>query len=184
MRYNNAMKNAGKILVGAVFLTGGCALFSACGSTASTATDDGGTDGAIVKETSTVDSYVPETSTDSATCDLAVDLTTEIPDAALDEAGTKSTGLCLGCANTSATCKMQIDQCNANCDCKSVAGNVLTCIAKGGSQIACAAMAASVSSEAQQIGYALLGCVQKYCSAQCSPQALTDGGGSDANDGS
>ncbi len=179
------MNKAGRVLVGAVFVTGGCALFSACGSTASSTSDDGGADGAGLKETSTLDTSVADTSAsaDSATCDLAVDLTTEIPDAALDEAGTKSTGLCLACANTAKTCKTQIDSCNANCDCKSIAGNVLTCIAKGGSQIACAAMAAGVSSEAQTIGYALLGCVQKYCSAECSPQALSDGGG-DAADGS
>ena len=77
---------------------------------------------------------------------------------------------------------MQIDACNADCDCKSVAGNILTCIAKGGSQLGCAAMAQGISSQAQAIGYALLGCVQKYCSAPCSPQVATDGG-KDAADG-
>ena len=178
------MKHAGKVLVGAVFVVGGCALFSACGSTASNGNDDAGSDGAAVKETSTLDTYVADTSSlDSATCDLSADLTKEIPDAALDEAGTKSTGLCLACVNTANTCKTQVDNCNANCDCKSIAGNVLTCIAKGGSQIACASMAAGVSSEAQAIGYALLGCVQKYCSAECSPQGFMDGGG-DSSDGS
>lgn len=174
------MKNAGKVLVGAIFVTGGCALFSACGSTASSGTDDGGTDGAV-KETSALDTSVTDVavSMDSATCDLSADLTNNIPDAALDEAGTKSTGLCLACANTPTTCKSQIDACNADCECKGVAGDVLVCIAKGGGQ-GCLVMAAGLSSNAQAIGISLLNCVNQHCSAQCTPQGFTDGGSTDA----
>jgi hypothetical protein len=176
------MKNAGKILVGAVFIAGGCSLFSACGSTAANpTTDDGGTkDASLASETSTVDSFVPEASADGATCDLSADLTKEIPDAALDEAGTKSTGLCLACANKASTCKAQIDACNGDCDCKGIAGDVLVCIAKGGSQIACASMAASLPPAAQQIGIGLLQCVQANCAAECTPAGLTDAGVKDA----
>jgi hypothetical protein len=164
------MKHAGKVVIGAVLVAGAGALFTACGSTASSGTDDAGSDSAVVTETSTVDTSVMDvtTSMDSATCDLSSDLTNNIPDAALDDSGTRSTGLCLGCVNTASTCKMQIDECNADCDCKSVVGDVLVCIAKGGSQIGCAAMAANISSNAQAIGYALLG----------SPQSTSSSGGS------
>jgi len=178
------MKHAGKVVIGAVLVAGAGALFTACGSTASSGTDDAGSDGAGLKETSTVDTSVMDVtaSMDSATCDLSSDLTTSIPDASLDDSGTRSTGLCLACVNSASTCKMQIDACNENCDCKGVVGDVLVCIAKGGSQISCAAMAAGISQEAQTIGYSLLGCVQKYCSDQCTPAQFKEGGASDAAD--
>jgi hypothetical protein len=184
------MKHAGSIFVGFVFVAGAGALFAACGG--SQTTDNGSQDGggagqkdAIASETSTVDTTPIQTVMDSATCDLSSDLTTSIPDAAIDEAGTMSTGLCLACVNQASTCKSDIDQCNLNCDCKSVVGDVITCIAKGGSQLACAAMAAGISSDAQTIGYALLACVNQNCSKECTPPTATkDGGGADGSDGS
>jgi hypothetical protein len=176
-------KRVGKILGGALVLSSSLLLFIACGSTSSSGPTDGGASNDVQVKMETgamvMDTSMPVM--DSATCDLSTDLTASIPDAALDEAGTRSTGLCLGCANQTATCKMYIDQCNANCDCKGVVGQVLECIAMGGSQIACGAMAAGISSDAQQIGFALLTCVQNNCADQCTPPSAKDGGGTDGS---
>ena len=172
-------------MVGAVLVMSGCALVVACGSTAATDTssDGGATDGAskdALAETSLTDVGSP----DSATCDLSSDLTKEIPDAALDDSGTRSTGLCLACANQPSTCQSILQECDSNCDCKSIAGGVLTCIAKGGGETTCALMAAGVSMDAQLIGFSLLACVQTNCPDACTPQKPTTDAGTDAGDAS
>jgi hypothetical protein len=172
-------RRAGRIVGGAVVLSSSVMLFIACGSTSSSGPSDGGAaDVAVQKETSTVaDTSMPVV--DSATCDLSSDLTMSIPDAAIDDGGTRSTGLCLQCVNQPATCKMYIDQCNANCECKGIAGPVLQCIAAGGQITTCGAMALSVGPDAQQIGIGLLMCVQSNCANECIPASLKEGGAGD-----
>jgi hypothetical protein len=178
-------RRVGKLFGGALVLSSSLILFIACGSTESSGPTDGGApDVAVQKEAATVmDTSMPVV--DSATCDLSTDLTTSIPDAAIDDGGTRSTGLCLACVNQPATCKMYVDQCNMNCECKGIAGPVLQCIAAGGALTTCGAMALSVGPDAQQIGLGLLTCVQNNCAKECIPAALMEGGASDGStDGS
>ncbi len=123
---------------------------------------------------------------DSATCDLSADFSDQIPDAAIPDSST-TTGLCLQCAKTS--CKKAIDDCNQNCECQGVAGDGIGCVlanaGKSLQQIAaiCGGNFTGVSTETQQLGFAVIGCLQSQCKDECATESFQppSDGGTDAD---
>jgi hypothetical protein len=120
---------------------------------------------------------------DSATCDLSTDFTTKIPDASIAD-GASTTGICVGCAE--AHCKKDINDCNASCECKGLMDKALECYAKNSSKgttalFACVQPFISASSQTQQIGQSLIGCLQASCDQECPVPQGPDGG--DGGDG-
>jgi hypothetical protein len=147
-------------------------LMGACGGTSDSNPADAGAADA------TLDSVAPpsdattdapkDASVDSAKCDLSEDFSTKIPDASLDETGTRSTGLCIACLKQPTTCQADITACNADCDCKALIGDVISCVGKGGNPFQCGAGLIAAPAKAREIGLSLLQCAQKKCPEQCS----------------
>jgi hypothetical protein len=153
-------------------------LMGACGGTSDSNPSDAGAGDATLDVTPVVDATTDgpkDAAADSAKCDLSEDFTTKIPDASLDDGGPRSTGLCLACLKVTDNCKANIDQCNANCECKSIIGEVLTCVGSGTDPFSCAAKSGiSPASPGAQVGIGLLTCAQKKCGDECIPSSLKD----------
>lgn len=115
---------------------------------------------------------------DASPCDTSANFTDKIPDAAIAD-GASTTGLCVQCAN--AKCAEPVGDCNESCECQAIAGDALNCYLKNSrNPIVCAAQFSSVDSKTQQIGLALLQCINKNCKAQCATESFQP---TDAGDG-
>lgn len=122
----------------------------------------------------------PEPEEDAATCDLSADFTKQIPDASIAD-GASTSGLCLQCAHTK--CKAQIDDCNQDCPCQDLAATGLDCYLKNSSNpTVCASAFLGVDDNTQQIGIALLGCINSGCKEECATESFQPkDAGSDAD---
>ena len=76
----------------------------------------------------------------------------------------------LACAACSqAKCTADVDACGANCECRTVVTEVITCVATGGDPLGCAAPAFGASKDAQAIAMSLFQCSQSKCAACANP---------------
>ena len=145
-----------------------------------------------VADTSVADTSLPDTSTppkdagkDTApTCDTKIDPFMNVPDAAVGDAG-MSTGQCAACMKTK--CKSEIDACMGDCTCQGPIITVLECVLKLGGItqpgiIQCASGLAAAPPSVQSNGFAIAGCLQTKCAAECIPPDL-DGGSDASRDG-
>ena len=149
----------------------------ACGDTENppATSVDAGNDSSAATDTGTKkDTAPPDEDAGTNNCDANADFTKEIPDAAIGDSGS-TTGLCLQCGNKN--CAKQIDDCNKDCDCQGLAGDALDCYLKNQSNpLICAGSFGNVSQSTQQIGIALLGCINSKCKNECATDQFTDGG--------
>ncbi len=154
----------------------GMATVQACGGDADPVpAADGGADGAQDARARDATLDVADT---GPSCDLTGDFWEDIPDAALTDGGT-TTGICLGCLQDH--CQELLDECNTDCNCRTVVGDFLACYLESGEVLSCfTASSASPSSKTQQIGQQLYGCLQSSCEPECSFETNTDAG--DASD--
>lgn len=169
-----------------IFLLAGSACFvaaafviQACGDTEPVTGPE--TDAAAdVADSGQKEAAPPVVDDDAATCDLSADFTTQIPDAAIAD-GSSTTGLCVQCAN--AKCGKQVDDCNKDCPCQELAAEALDCYLKNtDNPFACAGNFAGVDQTTQQIGIALIGCINNGCKDECATEQFQDAGpDADAN---
>jgi hypothetical protein len=150
------------------------ATLMACGGDEATPADAGGKDTSVA-DTSVADTSVPDSS--DAGCAVSGNLQDLLKvDAAGIDSGGINLSVCFNCVTTS--CKSSVDQCNADCECKTGVVQFADCVGKGGKATTCGAqLVLGLSGNAQSIATGLLGCVQASCSAQCIPG---DGGLPDA----
>ena len=125
-----------------------------------------------VVDTSIADTSVPDTSDAAPPCPIQGNLQDLLKfDAAGLDASGVNLSVCFDCLNTS--CKANIDQCNADCDCNTGVVNFAKCVQGGGKITTCGgALVLGLSGNAQTIATGLLGCAQQSCAGQCVP----DGG--------
>ena len=108
----------------------------------------------------------------SVTCEKK-DFLGEIPDASIAD-GASTTGICVACSKSN--CSVEADKCASDCVCQDVAGKALECYAKTRDVVGCFASLAGVPRATQNIGLSLLGCIQRYCGAECATSSFTDAG--------
>jgi len=167
------------LVAGGIGLVTTAFVIQACGETEPTpaAPVDSGADVAVAdsgqKEAAPADE-------DAATCDPSADFTKQIPDASIAD-GASTSGSCLQCAQ--AKCKAQIDACNQDCDCQQLAAEGLDCYLKHASNpLVCASSFVGVSEETQNIGFALIGCLNSGCKDPCATNSFQPSdAGSDAD---
>ena len=154
------------------------AVLWACGGTESTSTPvDSGTDtGPVTPTDSGPKDASGQGQVDSgfdAGCDLDADFTEQIPDAAIPDSGT-TTGLCLACGNEK--CTQQIDACNADCSCKTVADKAIICYAKSGGQIGASFITCLGGiPKNYQTAASLLTCLRDKCPSECAADQVDAG---------
>jgi len=122
---------------------------------------------------------------DAAGCDLNADFTKNIPDASIAD-GASTTGICLACAK--AKCAAEIDKCNKDCPCQTIADDALQCFVKNSNKqaidifTACGKDIQGTPPGTQTIALGLGQCVLGNCKTEC-PADLPSDAGKDANDG-
>ena len=167
------------LVAGSIGLVAAAFVIQACGETEPTpaSTPDSGADVAVSdsgqKDTAPVDD-------DAATCDLSADFTKDIPDASIAD-GASTSGICLQCAK--AKCGAQIDDCTTDCNCQEIAGEGLDCYLKNASNpTVCVGSFLGVDEKTQQIGLALLSCINSGCKDECATESFQpNDAGSDAD---
>lgn len=146
----------------------------ACSSDAATTSTpgDAGKDAADAAK----DAFIPDAADDDnqQPCDTSGDFTTTLPDAsALD--GATTTGLCLGCLDTS--CPEVLDACNKDCNCREFATAVLECFGTGKTLQTCLLTSGvQPNANTQNIGLQFFACVQGACKNACGASSLLDAG--------
>ncbi len=167
------------LAAGSLGLVATAFVIQACGETEPTnsAPVDSGAD--VIVDSGQSDT-APPSDDDAATCDLSADFTTQIPDASIAD-GASTSGICLQCAK--AKCKAALDDCNQDCPCQELAAEGLECFLKNSSNpLVCAGSFSGVDQNTQQLGFALLGCINSGCKEECATEAfLPSDGGSDAD---
>ena len=166
------------LVAGSIGLVATAFLIQACGETepAPSAPADSGAD--VVLDSGQKDT-APPTEEDAATCDLSADFTKQIPDASIAD-GASTSGICLQCAK--AKCQAQLEDCNQDCPCQELAADGLACFLKNSANpLVCAGRFTGVDQNTQQLGFALLGCINSGCKEECATDAFQPGdGGTDA----
>lgn len=161
--------------------TMGAGSFVACGG--DSATDAGAPDTSVV-DTSIADTSVPDTSDATPPCPIQGNLQDLLK---FDAAGVDAAGVnlqvCFDCItgpSDAGGCKANIDQCNADCECKTGVVNFAGCVAKGGKVQTCgASLILGLSPSASGIATGLLACAQSNCASQCgvgNPKDAATGG--------
>lgn len=164
-------------------------LLVACGGSADdTAPPDAGND-------VTVDApkdVAPDVVVDAGPAPCLTDadlLTMPLPDGNIGDSAV-SINVCGTCLKTS--CKSDISDCNAVCDCKDGVIGFYDCLSKGKSLQTCGLqnLILGVTPETQTIGYSLVGCASSKCKNECGlndaglPNVdAGDSGPNDAGDG-
>jgi hypothetical protein len=167
------------IVGGSLALVGAAFVVQACGDSdpVTSASADAGPDVADDVQAQ-VDASPPEDE-DASPCDTTANFLDSIPDAALAD-GASTTGICVQCANTK--CSKQVEACNQDCPCQGIAADTLDCFLKNPQNpILCAAGFATVPQATQQIGLALIQCINGSCEEECATSAFEppDGGSDD-----
>ena len=169
------------LVAGSIGLVAAAFVIQACGETEAT-TDPAADTGADVAVADSGQKAAAPGDDDAATCDLSADFTKKIPDASIAD-GASTSGICLQCAQ--AKCQAQLDDCNTDCPCQELAAEGLDCYLKNASNpLACAASFTGVDDDTQQIGFALIGCINSGCKKECATDSFqpTDAGSdADAN---
>lgn len=168
------------IVAGSLALVGAAIVVQACGDSepvTSAPANDAGTDVTDAGQTPS-DSARPAEE-DAAPCDTTKSFLAEIPDAAIAD-GASTIGICAQCADTK--CSAQVEACNQDCPCQEVAPPTLKCFLENpGNPLLCAAGFATVPQTTQQIGFALIQCINASCKDECATSAFQppDGGADD-----
>lgn len=147
-------------------------LLVACGGTADdTVTPDAGSD---VTVDAPKDLGAPDVVVDAGPPPCATDadlFTISVPDANIGDTGV-SVQACATCLKTS--CKSDITDCNAVCECKDAIISVYDCLGKGKALQTCGIQNfLGAGQETQNIGVSILGCASSKCKDECG---LADGG--------
>jgi hypothetical protein len=156
---------------GTVSFVAAAFVIQACGDTEEPVTQSTADSGPDVVVDAGPKEAAAEEKDSAAPCDTSADFTKGIPDASIAD-GASTSGICLGCATTK--CKSQVDACRESCTCQEMAGGALDCYLKNtANPLVCAAGLSGVDSETQQIGLAIIGCLNNACKEEC---AAPDGG--------
>jgi hypothetical protein len=169
------------VVSGGLALLAAALVIQACGSTETvTPSADGGGPDVVADKAPVKDTAPPDD--DAATCDLSADFTSDIPDAAIAD-GASTSGLCVQCANSK--CAKEVDNCNLDCPCQGLAASALDCYLKNTADpTVCAAgfIGSGIEQSTQNIGIALLTCINSKCKDDCATASFQDAGkDADAN---
>lgn len=166
------------LFASAITLMTGAAALQACGETEATPKTGGTDSGPDVidsgeKEAAPVDN-------DAATCDLSADFSEQIPDASIAD-GASTSGICLGCAKSK--CEDEVKSCNEDCTCQGLATDAVTCyLANTKNPLVCAGNFTGVDTNTQQLGFAIINCINKSCKTECAAESFQpNDGGADAD---
>jgi hypothetical protein len=170
------------LVIGAISLNAVAFVLQACGETepaaVSNSTADSGAD-VVDSGSAKPDSASSPADDDAATCDLSADFSTKIPDASIAD-GASTSGLCLGCAK--ANCNAEVTACNQDCPCQELASSALDCYLKNtANPILCAGNFTGVDTNTQQLGFAIISCLQDECKAECATESFVGDAGKDAD---